>query len=192
MQTKIFPILVQVEDDAVVQPQGTTSIPITTSSKPDKDRNIKRKKVGNDDRRDELISLACKILREPEDDNLSLANTWAHDISRMNEQQQLFAKKTINDILFEGQTGTLHTSSVKINETDPQPGRSSTPFSFISHGSYQDSATSNDSCHRYQDSATSYDSGHPYQDSATSYDSGHRVEDGNQSQLIHYFSTFQP
>ena len=34
----------------------------------------KRKKVGKDERRDELISLACKRLREPENDNLNLGS----------------------------------------------------------------------------------------------------------------------
>ncbi|XP_049545836.1 uncharacterized protein LOC125957280 [Anopheles darlingi] len=51
----------------------------------------------------------------PTDDSDKIASVWAAELRKMNPQQQLFAKKAINDILFEGQMGTLHRNAVEIN-----------------------------------------------------------------------------
>jgi len=98
-----------------------------------------------------LMGVACKRLCEPEDDNTNIARAWVNELRQMEPQQQLLAKKAINDILFEGRMGSLDRYSVQINAF-PQPyvqqrfvksesssARSSTPtpMSTISHGSFQ-------------------------------------------------------
>lgn len=44
-----------------------------------------------------------------------LAKMWVNDLKKMNPLQQIFAKKYINDILYEGQLGSLDRNSVTIN-----------------------------------------------------------------------------
>lgn len=45
---------------------------------------------------------------ESDDDNLPLAIAWAQELSNMDRQQQILAKKAICNIIFEGQMGLLH------------------------------------------------------------------------------------
>lgn len=75
--------------------------------------------------------MACKRLEQPPDEYDKIAAAWAVEIKKMDPQQQIFAKRAINEILFEGQMGALHRNSVEINAT-----RSSTPFSVQSAPSY--------------------------------------------------------
>ncbi|KAF5288795.1 hypothetical protein FQR65_LT11943 [Abscondita terminalis] len=89
---------------------------------------------------DDLIELVCSRLRKPVSDldNNHIALTWAHELNKMEPRQQVYAKKFISDIIFEGQMGTLHRNSVTIN----QPA--STPFSYtsFSHSSNDQSRSS--------------------------------------------------
>jgi len=57
-----------------------------------------------------------------------IASAWAVELQKMEPQQQLFAKKAINDILFPGQMGTLRRDSaqIKINFS-----HSSSPYSSV-------------------------------------------------------------
>lgn len=76
------------------------------------------------DQQSEPIPLGCKRMSEPEDENAVLGKVWATELSKMSKDQQIFAKKAINDIIFEGQMGTLHRYSVQI---DVPPSRISKP-----------------------------------------------------------------
>ncbi|KAF5279079.1 hypothetical protein FQA39_LY05757 [Lamprigera yunnana] len=62
-----------------------------------------------------LISLAQNHLQEPQTEFDKIASAWAVELQKMKPQQQLFAKKAINYILFEGQMGSLHRDSIQIN-----------------------------------------------------------------------------
>ncbi|XP_018026499.1 uncharacterized protein LOC108681929 [Hyalella azteca] len=67
----------------------------------------------------ELTKFASERHQQTQDDYDKIAAAWAVELRRMDPQQQLFAKKAINDILFEGQMGTLHRNSVEINVFRP-------------------------------------------------------------------------
>jgi hypothetical protein len=75
---------------------------------------------------EELLAKARKRLETPPDDYEKIAMAWAVELKKMDTQQQMFAKKAINDILFEGQMGTLSRDSVQINV---HMSRTSTPYS---------------------------------------------------------------
>ncbi|XP_063601117.1 uncharacterized protein LOC134777210 [Penaeus indicus] len=89
----------------------------------DESRQKNRKRKAPDPT-EELVKLASKRLQQPQDDSDIVAAAWAVELRKMDPQQQLFAKKAINEILFEGQMGTLHRSSVEINVS-----RVATPYS---------------------------------------------------------------
>jgi len=83
----------------------------------------KKKKSRKLDESQELISSARKRLQQPQSEFEKIASAWAVELQKMKPQQQLFAKKVINDILFEGQMGTLRRDSVQVNNFS----RSSSP-----------------------------------------------------------------
>jgi hypothetical protein len=82
-----------------------------------------------------LISLARQRLQQPQSEFGKIASAWAVELQKMELQQQLFAKKAINDILFEGQMGTLRRGSVQINNSScsSSPHSSVQPSPIIFH-----------------------------------------------------------
>ncbi|KAK3880527.1 hypothetical protein Pcinc_014991 [Petrolisthes cinctipes] len=73
------------------------------------------------DQQEELLTLACKRLHDTDNEYAKIASVWADELRKMSPTQMLFAKKAINDILFEGQMGTLHRHSIIINTPESAP-----------------------------------------------------------------------
>jgi len=75
----------------------------------------------------ELILLARQHLQQLQSEFEKIASAWVVELQKMEPQQQLFAKKAISNILFEGQMGTLRRGSVQINNFSC----SSSPYSSV-------------------------------------------------------------
>ncbi|CAK1603572.1 unnamed protein product [Parnassius mnemosyne] len=89
---------------------------------------------------EELIDRACRYLSEPcnthTNQNVNLTNPialeWSNTLERLDPIQRLYAKKAINDILFEAELGNLNRDSVKTFTTltpppPPPPSSMQTP-----------------------------------------------------------------
>ncbi|XP_050091698.1 uncharacterized protein LOC126575176 [Anopheles aquasalis] len=66
--------------------------------------------------KNKLLVLACERLSTRPSESHMLARAWRTDYEKLSPDQQLYAKKFISDILFEGQLGTLHRNSITISD----------------------------------------------------------------------------
>lgn len=66
----------------------------------------------------DILKLACDHLKNKQNDDeaTTISKTWAIQFRKIPENQKLFAKKAIDDILFEASLGTLNRESVEINQ----------------------------------------------------------------------------
>lgn len=63
---------------------------------------------------DTLLEIASQ--RFVQSENTQITDAWCVKLDRMVPEQRLLAEKFVEDILFEGQLGTLNRNSVVINE----------------------------------------------------------------------------
>lgn len=82
---------------------------------------ICEKKRKKSDAAEELMILAAKRLNQAPDECDKVAEGWALKLKKMTVTQRAYAEKFINEILFEGQMGTLHRNAMHINIATPSP-----------------------------------------------------------------------
>jgi hypothetical protein len=104
--------------------QSTISNFAVTS--PIRNRGTKRKS-SQISRQNKLLETACQYLSKEDSEEEVFAKGWAYELKRMTPDQRRFAEKFVNDILLEGELGTLHRNSVKINES-PSTSVSQSPL----------------------------------------------------------------
>lgn len=112
-------------DDVVIEGTDSSFVSVTSlpTPKPTKSLPPTRKRKLNkmpESERNELLIMAKAKLSEPDDRHSARAKAWAYELSQLDAQQELFATKAINDVLFEARCGKLHRDSVQINEATIQ------------------------------------------------------------------------
>lgn len=68
---------------------------------------------------DELM-LYKRFKNENENEYDTIAKVWSSELQKMSNDQQIYAKKAINEILYEGQLGNLTRNSIQFNISSEQ------------------------------------------------------------------------
>lgn len=141
-------------------------------------------------KKNELITLATNsLLKESlEDEHDIQGKAWANQLRKMDPMQQLFAKKAIDDVLFEGRCGNLSRNSVKINQTNVvYAPTSSTPHSLPSYADTLSRTSTPNSMHSTHSLPSSMDTSRGFQSNVQDANETNFVE---ANPLAHYFSNF--
>ncbi|GFR74177.1 hypothetical protein ElyMa_002156100 [Elysia marginata] len=98
-------------DDVVIEGTDSSFVSVTSLSTPKPTKSLpptrKRKlnKMLPESERNELLIMTKAKLSEPDDRHSARTKAWAYELSLLNAQQELFATKAINDVLFEARCG---------------------------------------------------------------------------------------
>lgn len=123
-----------------------------------------------------------------EDEHDIQGKAWANQLRKMDPMQQLFAKKAIDDVLFESRCGNLSRNSVKINQTNVvYAPTSSTPHSLPSYADTLSRTSTPNSMHSTHSLPSSMDTSRGFQSNVQDANETNFVE---ANPLAHYFSNF--
>jgi hypothetical protein len=88
------------------------------------------------------LKLACDALGNnvndstgANDEYIDIAKVWANKLRSLDPAQRRYAERTINEVLFEAESGTLHRNSVQINQGTGISPQLTSPSSTSNHSS---------------------------------------------------------